>query len=161
MDVDGILTDGRIVMDDEGRETKFFDVRDGFGIVMFRKAGFKTAIISARPSRTILHRAKDLSIDKVVTDTYPKIGAYESMLKEFGFKDEEACYMGDDLPDLDIMQKVGFAVSVPDGRPEVRQSAHYVTTHRGGRGAVREVIEMIMKAQTLRNWPVAKEKRKK
>ena len=153
MDVDGVLTDGRIVIDDQGRETKFFNVLDGFGIVAFRRAGFKTAILSARASQVVGHRAKDLKIDKVYVDAYPKIGAYEELLREFNLKDEEVCFIGDDWPDMDVLKRVGFAVSVPNGVPEVKKVADYVTKKAGGAGAVREVIELILKAQGL--WPKA------
>src|SRR5471030_754453 len=95
MDVDGVLTDGRIIMDSNGVETKNFDVQDGFGIVFLRKCGIKTAIISARESAVVAHRAKDLKIDQVYVGAYPKIGAYENMLKEFNVADGEVCFIGD------------------------------------------------------------------
>jgi len=151
MDVDGVLTDGKIIIDSDGRETKFFDVQDGFGLVMLRRAGLKTAILSARASRVISHRAKDLKIDRVYQDAYPKIDFYRKALRTFRLKDEEVCFIGDDLPDVEVLKRVGFAVSVPNGTPEAKQVAHYVTKNRGGEGAVREVIELIMKAQGV--WP--------
>ena len=97
MDVDGVLTDGRIIMDSNGVETKNFDVQDGFGIVLLKKCGIKTAIISARKSGVTAHRAKDLKIDKVYVGVWPKLSAYERMLKEFKVLDEEVCFIGDDL----------------------------------------------------------------
>ena len=147
LDVDGVLTDGRIIIDNAGGEIKNFDVQDGFGLVLFQRAGFKTAIISARSAKAVTARAKDLKINKVYQDAYPKIKAYEKMLKELKVKDEEVCYIGDDLPDLPVLKRVGFAVSVPNGAYEVQQEAHYITKNRGGYGAVREVIEMILKIQ--------------
>ncbi len=153
MDVDGVLTDGRIVIDDEGRETKFFNVQDGFGIVVFRRAGFKTAILSARASQVVQHRAKDLQIDKVYLDAYPKIDAYKEMLKAFRLTDEAVCFIGDDWPDVEVLKRVGFAVAVPNATPETKEAAHHVTRNKGGAGAVREVIELIMKAQGC--WPPA------
>lgn len=147
MDVDGILTDGRIIIDNKGGEIKNFDVQDGFGIVLFQRMGFKTAIISARSAKPTSARAKDLKINKVYQDAYPKIAAYERMLKELKVKDEHVCYMGDDLPDLPVLKRVGFAVSVPNGVTEVQRAADYITKKKGGHGAVREVVELILKIQ--------------
>ncbi len=147
MDVDGVLTDGRIVIDSSGGEIKNFDVQDGFGIVFFRKAGFKTAIITARSAKAVTARVKDLKIDKIYQDAYPKIDAYQKMLKGFKVQDEEVCFIGDDLPDIPVLEKVGFAVAVPNAVPEVKHVADYITQKHGGAGAVREVIELILKMQ--------------
>ena len=147
MDVDGVLTDGRIIMDSNGVETKNFDVQDGFGIVFLKKCGFKTAIISARESGVVAHRAKDLKIDKVYVGVYPKLSAYENMLKEFNVVDEEVCFIGDDLADVCVLNRCGVAVAVANAVFEVKKTADYVTVRRGGRGAVREVIELILQAQ--------------
>ena len=147
MDVDGVLTDGRIIIDSRGVETKNFDVQDGFGIVFLKKCGIKTAIISARKSGVIAHRAKDLKIDKVYAGIRPKLSAYEHMLKEFKVLDEEVCFIGDDLADLGVMYRCGVSVSVANAVSEVKQIADYVTVRQGGRGAVREVVELILQAQ--------------
>ena len=147
MDVDGVLTDGRIIIDSNGVEYKNFDVQDGFGIVFLRKCGIKTAVISARESGVIAHRTNDLKIDKVWVGVYPKISAYESMLKEFKVLDSEVCYIGDDLADLGVMDRSGFSVAVANAVFEVKQIADYVTARQGGHGAVREAIEMILQAQ--------------
>lgn len=147
MDVDGVLTDGRIIMDSNGVETKNFDVQDGFGIVFLKKCGIKTAIISARESGVVAHRAKDLKIDKVYVGVYPKISAYEELLKEFKVRDEEICFIGDDLADLGVMRRCGFSVAVANAVFEVKQIANYVTVAQGGRGAVREAVELILQAQ--------------
>jgi len=147
MDVDGVLTDGSINIDDDGKELKRFDVQDGFAIVLFQRRGFKTAIISARTCPAVTARAADLKIDKVYQDAYPKTFAYETILKDLHLTDEEACCIGDDLPDLCLFKRAALAVAVSNGRPEVKRAAHYVTRAGGGRGAVREVIEMILKAQ--------------
>src|ERR1700690_233615 len=112
MDVDGVLTDGRIIMDSNGVETKNFDVQDGFGIVFLKQCGIKTAIISARESGVVAHRAKDLKIDKAYVGVYPKLSAYENMLKEFKVQDEDVCFIGDDIADLTIMRRCGVAVAV-------------------------------------------------
>jgi len=147
MDVDGVLTDGRIVYDGLGRELKFFDVRDGCGISRLRKAGLKAAVISARSCRAVKARMDDLKIDAVYLAAYPKLAAYESMLEKFGVIDAEVCYIGDDLPDVPVLKRAGFAVAVANASGDVKKVVHYVTKNKGGRGAVREVIERILKAQ--------------
>ena len=147
MDVDGVLTDGRIIIDSKGVETKNFDVQDGFGIVFLKKCGIKTAILSARKSGVIAHRAKDLKIDKVYVGVCPKLSAYERMLKEFKVLDEEVCFIGDDLADLGVMYRCGVSVAVANAVSEVKQIADYVTVRQGGRGAVREIVELILQAQ--------------
>ena len=147
MDVDGVLTDGRIIIDSNGIETKNFDVQDGFGIVFLKKCGIKTAIISARESGVVAHRAKDLKIDKVYVGVCPKLSAYERMLKEFKALDEEVCFIGDDLADLTVLRRCGVSVAVANAVLEVKQIADYVTIKKGGAGAVREAIELILKAQ--------------
>jgi 3-deoxy-D-manno-octulosonate 8-phosphate phosphatase (KDO 8-P phosphatase) len=147
MDVDGVMTDGRIIYDGNGRELKFFDVQDGYGISCARHAGLKTAVISARGCAAVRARVQDLKFDKVYLDVYPKITAYEKMLKSFGVSDQEVCFIGDDIPDHAILSRVGFAAAPANAAPEIRKIADHVTQRPGGRGAVREVVEMILKAQ--------------
>jgi len=147
MDVDGVLTDGRIIIDSNGVETKNFDVQDGLGIVFLKKCGIKTAIISARESGVVAHRAEDLKIDKVYVGAHPKLSAYERMLEEFKVLDEEVCFIGDDLADLSVLRRCGVGVAVANAVLEVKQIADYVTVKKGGRGAVREVVELILQAQ--------------
>ena len=147
MDVDGVLTDGRIIVDSNGVETKNFDVQDGFGIVFLRKCGIKTAIISARESGVVAHRAKDLQIDKVYVGVYPKLSAFEDMLEAFKVQDKEVCFIGDDLADITVMRRSGVSVAVANAVFEVKQIADYVTKRKGGHGAVRETIELILQAQ--------------
>lgn len=147
LDVDGVLTDGRIIVDDTGKEIKNFDVKDGFGLVLLIKKGLKTAIISARSSKAVTARAKDLKIHKVYQDAYPKIEAYEALLKAFKITDDEACFIGDDLPDVPVLKRVGFAVTVPGAPVEVKGVCDYVTQKEGGKGAVREIVELILKNQ--------------
>lgn len=147
LDVDGVLTDGKIVYDSNGGELKFFDVQDGFGIVLCRKAGLKVAILSARSAKPVTQRAKDLKVDRVYQNAYPKLGRYEEMLKDFKISDEQVCFVGDDLPDLPVLKRVGFPVAVANAAAEVKKSAVYVTKKNGGAGAVREVIELILKTQ--------------
>ena len=153
MDVDGVMTDGRIVYDGNGKELKFFDVQDGYGIARVRHAGLKTAIISARSCAAVKARAKDLKFDKVYLDAHPKVAAYEKMLKSLGVSDDEVCFIGDDLPDHAILARVGFAAAPVNAAPEIKKIAGYVTQRSGGRGAVREVVEMILKAQG--RWDMA------
>src|SRR3989338_6753506 len=136
LDVDGVLTDGKIIFDSKGNETKHFNVKDGFGIVMLKGAGFKTAIVTARASKVVRLRAKDLNIDKTYEDAYPKIEAYEKLLRDFKIKDDEVCFIGDDLPDVQVLRRVGFAVAVKNAIPEAKKAAHYITKALGGQGAV-------------------------
>ena len=149
VDVDGILTDGKIIIDHQGQETKEFDVQDGFGLVLIRRAGFKTAILSARSASCVTARAKDLNFDMICQDAQPKVSKYEEILKAFHLKDDEVCFIGDDLPDLQVLKRVGFSVSVPNGRDEVKRAVDYVTKNYGGSGAVRETVELILKTQDL------------
>lgn len=147
LDVDGVLTDGRIVIDDRGVETKCFDVRDGHGIKMLKRANIDVAIITGRESDVVSHRARELGIDSVYQNIHNKLEVYEAILKEKGLKDGEVGFVGDDLVDLPLLRRVGFAAVVADGVEELKPYADYVSRNRGGRGAVREVIELILKAQ--------------
>ena len=102
LDVDGILTGGQIVLDHQGEEIKFFHVQDGFAMVLIRKQGIKTALLSARTSKAVAARAEDLKVDRVIQNAYPKLSAYQKLIKELKLKDEDVCFMGDDLPDLGV-----------------------------------------------------------
>jgi len=156
VDVDGVLTDGKIIFDDAGKETKNFNVYDGFALVFLKRAGFKTAIITARASKTVTLRAKDLNIDRTYQDAFPKLTAYKKFLKEFHLKDENICFIADDLPDLQVLKRVGFAVSVLNGVEEIKREAHYITKKHGGNGAVREAVELILKTQGKWNGVLAR-----
>lgn len=147
VDVDGVLTDGKIFCSDRGEELKVFHVKDGSGIAFWHRAGKKTAIVSGRKSKAVEHRAKELGIKEVYQDAHKKLEAYEKILKKHGLKDEEVCYIGDDLIDIPVLRRVGFAVAVAGSPPEVLQRVDYVTKDRGGQGAVREVVEKILKSQ--------------
>lgn len=147
LDVDGVMTDGRIIVDDKGVESKNFDVQDGFGLFLLRQTGIKAVIISARASAAVRFRGEDLKIEKIFTGVYPKVSAYEEVLRDFHVTDAEVCFVGDDCVDLVIMKRVGFAVAVANAVAEVKRAAHYVTERPGGRGAVREVVELILNAQ--------------
>ena len=146
-DVDGVLTDGRIIMDDDGRELKFFNVRDGHGIVLLHRAGLSSMIITGRRSKVVERRAKELRIPKVYQGVHNKLGLFEEIVEESGLSPSEIAYVGDDVVDIPLMRRVGLAVAVGDAHPEVKEVAHYVTRLPGGRGAVREFIETLLKIQ--------------
>lgn len=148
-DVDGVLTDGRIVYAEYGDELKFFDVQDGAGLVFWGRAGLKSAIISSRKSRLLQRRAKELGVDFLAQGQKLKLAAYEKILKRLRLSDEQVCAVADDLPELSMLKRVGLAVAVPNAVDEVKRVSHYVTTRSGGHGAVREVVEVILKAKGL------------
>jgi 3-deoxy-D-manno-octulosonate 8-phosphate phosphatase (KDO 8-P phosphatase) len=151
LDVDGVLTDGRIVYDSRGGDTKYYDVLDGQGLRYWMRAGHEVAILSGRSSKTIRRRAKELGIKAVYEDATDKLPVFEKILKRLGRTPDRVCYMGDDLVDLPVLARVGFAVAPVGAVEEVRRLAHYVTRHPGGAGAVRETIELILKYQD--RWP--------
>jgi 3-deoxy-D-manno-octulosonate 8-phosphate phosphatase (KDO 8-P phosphatase) len=146
-DVDGVLTDGRIIINNEGIETKLFHVRDGMGIRLWQKAGYRFGLITLRSSQIVKLRVAELGIDIVRQGIENKQTAMRQILAELRLKPDQACYIGDDLPDLSVMRSVGFGVAVADACGELRKSAHYVTSLPGGAGAVRETIELILKTQ--------------
>lgn len=147
VDVDGVLTDGRMVFDDRGRPVKAFDVHDGLGMVLAREGGLKTAIITAEKSNVVALRARQLRVDWIVQSARDKGKAFRDCRAFFGFPSAEISYVGDDLTDLPVLTQVGLGVAVANARPEVKRRAHYVTKAFGGRGAVREVVEMILNTQ--------------
>lgn len=146
-DVDGVLTDGSLFYGDDGQEYKSFNSKDGHGIKMLRDSGVEAAILTARTSKVVLHRARNLGIARVVQGAHDKLAAYEAMLKETGLRQEEVAYMGDDLVDLPVLRRCGLACTVPDAPDEVKARSHYATRAAAGRGAAREVCELIMRAQ--------------
>ena len=147
LDVDGVLTDGRIIMDDRGCETKHFDVKDGHGLKMLMRCGISVVLITGRQSEVVLHRARDLGITEVHQSIWDKAAVFEKLLVRMDLHPAEVAYVGDDVVDIPLFRRVGFAVAVRDAVPEAKKAAHYVTRNRGGRGAVREVCEIIMKAR--------------
>ncbi len=151
LDVDGVMTDGRIIYDNFGDEFKVFDVQDGYGIALWCRAGLKSAIITAKKSRIVSRRAKTCHITKIFQGARDKGAVYEKVLKIFKLRDEEICFIGDDLIDIPVMKRAGLAVAVPYSREEVKSLAHYVTKANAGRGAIREVVELILKSQG--KWP--------
>ena len=147
LDVDGVMTDGRLVFDGEGREIKFFYARDGIGIRLLQQAGVRVGILSGRKAKGVALRAKELGISLIRQKIKNKAQALEEILETEKLRPEEICYMGDDLVDLSVLYRVGFAVAVADAVGEVKSMAHLVTRTPGGRGAVREVCEKILKMQ--------------
>jgi 3-deoxy-D-manno-octulosonate 8-phosphate phosphatase (KDO 8-P phosphatase) len=147
LDCDGVLTDGRIIMLPDGDETKAFDVKDGHAIVMAQRAGLRIAIISGRKSSVVRARAKELGVAHLVEMAWVKTEPYEKILTEEGLGDEQVCYIGDDVVDIPLLRRAGLGVAVADAAEETKQHSHAVSTRGGGRGAVREVIEFILKAQ--------------
>lgn len=146
-DVDGVLTDGKIVYDDRGVESKMFDVRDGHGIKLLMRGGVECAIITARQSRVVEHRAANLGIELVFQGAKDKLKAFDEILDRLKLAPDQAAYMGDDIIDLPVMKRTGFSATVPDAVEDVRERADYVTTRPGGDGAAREVCELVLKAQ--------------
>ena len=149
-DVDGVLTNGGIVFDNQGIETKRFFVRDGLGIALWRRAGYQYGILTGRTSHIVKVRADELGVDVVRQGFEDKLPIAKEIIEQLGLTAEQVCYIGDDLPDLPIIRLVGLGVAVADATADVRQSADYVTKASGGHGAVREIIEIILKAQ--RRW---------
>jgi len=145
LDVDGVLTDGTIVVNADGREIKFFNTLDGHGIRMWRRAGLKVAFLSGRVSEPTAWRAKQLDVDFCFEDCDTKLPVLEKMAQQLALAPQEIAYVGADLMDLPPMRYAGFSAAVANAVEEVKKSADYVTVRRGGQGAVREVIEYILK----------------
>ena len=149
MDVDGVLTDGKIIFTSAGTEIKEFNIQDGMAITLARMAGLKTGVITGRESKMVQQRAEELGYDFISQGNTKKFSRYEEIKKQFGFSNEEVCYIGDDLPDMPILKKVGFSVAVANARDELKAISDYTTEKSGGNGAVREVIDKILKAQGI------------
>lgn len=147
LDIDGVLTDARIIYGDYGDELKNFDVNDGIGIFLMRKAGIKNIILTAKSSPVVTRRAKVLKIDKVYHNFHYKIEAYEKIIKKFKVQPEEICFVGDDIIDVPVLKRVGLAVCPKTAMDEVKPYAHLITENGGGRGAVRELCNFILHAQ--------------
>jgi len=150
-DVDGVLTDGGIMLDDKGSELKVFHVRDGHGIKMLIRAGISVAIITGRQSRVVDRRAKELGITEVYQKCHDKTDAYKKIKKKLSLKDEDIAFVGDDIVDLPLMKRAGLSFAVADSADEVKLHATSVTKNRGGRCAAREVTDLILKAKGLWN----------
>jgi 3-deoxy-D-manno-octulosonate 8-phosphate phosphatase (KDO 8-P phosphatase) len=146
-DVDGVLTDGRIILDNAGNESKFFDVRDGHGLVLLRKCGIRVGFITGRTSEVVNLRAKELGAEFVAQGSRDKTQDLMRFIAQAGVSLNVVAYMGDDVVDLPVLLRVGFASAPADAHADVLPHVHHVTKAPGGRGAVREVCEMILKAQ--------------
>jgi len=147
LDVDGVMTDGRIIYSSNGEEIKEFDVRDGHGIKLAKRAGLDIAIITGRSSEIIERRAQELGIEKIYQKALNKIDAFNDILQLGGYSEEEVAYAGDDLPDIPVMRRVGLSIAVNDAVDDVAEIAHMVTDNCGGHGAVREIVDFILKVQ--------------
>lgn len=149
-DVDGVLTDGGVIFDNQGIELKRFYIRDGLGIKLWQRAGHRFGIVTGRNSHIVQLRAAELNIDLVRQGISDKLTAVEEILRQLKLDWPQLCYIGDDLPDLPVIRKAGFGVAVADAATEVRQHADFLTQLPGGAGAVRETIEFVLKQQ--RRW---------
>lgn len=147
LDVDGVLTDGRIILDDRGVETKQFHVRDGQGIALLLRSGIEVGFVTSRSSKAVTRRARELGVRLVRQGVGDKLGAYQAIKSARGLNDDEIAYMGDDLVDLQTLRQAGFAVAVHDGWAGLKAAVDYVTALPGGHGAVREVAELLLRAQ--------------
>lgn len=148
-DVDGVMTDGSVTYDENGVEYKTFNVKDGHGLVRMNKSGFITAIITARNNGTVTHRAKNLNITEVYQGQQYKLGALEEIMQKYNLSYDNVAYMGDDLPDLCILEKVGLACCPKDAVGEVLNTCNFISDNNGGRGAVRELCDYILDSQGI------------
>ncbi|MGD2138830.1 MAG: HAD-IIIA family hydrolase [Burkholderiales bacterium] len=146
-DVDGVMTDGTLFISDSGEAFKPFSIADGLGLKLLRSSGVATGILTSRSSAPVKARAAELGIDHLIHGAEDKLHAYTNLRTRLGLEDAQVCYVGDDLQDLPVLRRCGLAISPPNGVQQVREQAHFVTRTSGGKGAVREVCELIMQAQ--------------
>ncbi len=147
LDVDGVMTDGRIILDNDGNEFKSFDVRDGHALKLAGRAGLLLAVITGRTSKVVERRMKELGINEVYQGIFNKISVYKDLLKKYNFSDEEIAYMGDDVVDVPVLEVVGLPAVPSDADAESTSRARFISENRGGRGAVRDLVEKILRAQ--------------
>ncbi len=147
LDVDGVLTDGRVYISDKGEECKAYNIRDGLGMKMLQECGVRIALISGRNSASVEARAQDIGIAFLYQGVEDKVAVFEKLIRELDLEPQQSAFMGDDLVDLPAMRRAGFALTVADAPAVVKERAHYVTRSVGGHGAVREACEFIMQAQ--------------
>mgnify|MGYP006302088403 CR=1 FL=1 len=152
LDVDGVLTDGRLFYLPDGQEARVFNGRDGLGIQLLRASGLKVGMLSGKSVEVIRRRGEELDVELLLLGIEDKVAAFEQALEKLGVKAEEVCYVGDDLPDLPLIRKAGLGCAVADAAPEVRANANIILRANGGQGAVREVCERLLKAKG--NWRV-------
>lgn len=151
LDVDGVMTDGRIIMDHEGHEIKHFDARDGHGLKIIQRYGIEVVLLTGRKSEVVNHRARDLRIKDVYQGLVNKKDVLEEILQKHNLPASAVAFLGDDIVDIPVLKRVGFSAAVADALDVVKKSVDYVTEHKGGRGAVRELCELILQAQG--KWP--------
>ena len=156
LDVDGVMTDGRIIMDDEGHQLKNFDVRDGHGLKIIQRYGIKIVILTGRKSEVVNHRAHDLEIKDVYQGALNKKEVFQGILLKHNLTASAVAFLGDDIIDIPVLRQVGFSAAVADAVDVVKKSVDYVTKNKGGHGAVRELCELILQAQG--KWPEIAEK---
>jgi 3-deoxy-D-manno-octulosonate 8-phosphate phosphatase (KDO 8-P phosphatase) len=147
LDVDGVLTDGKIIIDDLGNETKHFNVRDGHGLKMLMRTGIEVVLITGRTSKVVEHRARELGIKEIYQGSKNKVENLEEILRTKKISGEQIAYVGDDIVDIPVFRRVGFSVAVEDASEYAKESADYITEGKGGQGAVRELCEIILKIQ--------------
>lgn len=147
MDVDGVLTNGSIILGSSGQEFKIFNVQDGMGITLARMGGLKVGVITGRKSESVTLRAEELHFDVLFQGVQNKMDAYESIIQRYDIQDRDICYIGDDLQDIPVMERAGAGIAVANAREEVKEIADYITRARGGAGAVREAVEEILITQ--------------
>ncbi len=147
LDVDGVLTDGKIIYSSFGDDIKEFDVKDGFGITLLHRAGINSIILTARFSKSIKRRAKDMHITEVYQNAFDKLVVYNKILRKFKISDDEVCFIGDDMVDLPVLRRVGFSVCTCCSIDEVKNEVDYITKKAAGQGAVRELADLILKIQ--------------
>ncbi|MBI3606809.1 MAG: HAD hydrolase family protein [Nitrospirae bacterium] len=148
LDVDGVLTDGKITLTSDGHEVKSFDIQDGYGLKELARSGVEIGLLSGRRSPIVERRAKELDIDEIHQGISDKLPVYEALIARRGLLDREVAYVGDDVPDLSVLRRVGLAVSVRNGHAVAKRAAHYVTIRRGGEGAVREISDLLLRARS-------------
>ena len=156
LDVDGVLTDGRLIYGSYGDELKNFDVNDGLGIFLLKRSGLRCVILTAKASRVVVKRARELKIDKVYHNFHYKVKALDHIKRKFKVSAEEICFIGDDLIDVPILRRVGLAVCPPNAVDQTKKYAHFITEKKGGSGAVREVCDLILEARGLWEKATAK-----
>ena len=156
LDVDGVLTDGGIIIDDRGLETKRFDVRDGQGIALLQMVGIDVGFITGRSSGVVRHRARELGVKHLYQGVKNKLDTYDAIKRRTRLGDRQIAYVGDDLGDVQILKRVGFSATVPNAGPLMARATHYVTQAAGGYGAVREIAELLLRAQNTWSKVLAK-----
>ncbi len=156
LDVDGVLTDGRIVYSSSGNELKFFDVKDGHGIKLIQRAGIMVGIITGRTSEIVRRRAEELGITLLYQGRFEKSAVLAEIVNKTGIIKEHIAFVGDDLVDIPVLKRVGFGASVSDAVTDVKEVAHYVSSFPGGRGAVRDIVEFILRNKGLWNSVIEK-----